>query len=112
MKPSAAAVTLFSITLAGCGPENFAPGSPLWDMRLSEEHKLAHFSKSCASYGFQVGTPEMAQCIQLEARSVRENANQAFLKVGSNMLQPTQSTTPTTTTCHKLGSTMLSCSSY
>ena len=38
-------------------------GSPAWHNRTSAAERSAYFGKACRSYGFEYGTPEMAQCI-------------------------------------------------
>jgi len=49
-------------------------GSPAWFATAGPETIAAYYRKRCVSYGFQAGTPQMAQCIQSEASGGRSRA--------------------------------------
>lgn len=63
---------LLLLALAGCtGTQGETylgrPGSPAWFATAAPETIVDYFVRRCAAYGFQPGTPQMAQCVQQEA---------------------------------------------
>lgn len=102
------AVALVSILLAGCQSGGIGmPGSPAWHATTSPTQQAAYFGERCETYGFRPGTTEMAYCIQNEAGSSRNRANnrasQAFRTMAGNK--------PVTTHCNRVG-TMTNCTSF
>ena len=76
------ASVIIVMTLAGCGSGNGSgigtQGSPLWHMTATSEAKTAAYRRTCISYGFASGTPQMAQCIQTESNNSKAMANKAL----------------------------------
>ena len=76
------ASVIIVMTLAGCGSGNGSgvglQGSPLWHMTASSEAKTAAYRRTCISYGFASGTPQMAQCIQTESNNSKAMANKTL----------------------------------
>src|SRR3954471_14065520 len=74
------------------------PGSPAWFATASSQTVADYYGQRCASYGFQPGTVEMAQCIQSEAQGGRSTASAKAAAIANNR--------PKTTTCSGLGNMM------
>ncbi|TWI32738.1 hypothetical protein [Paracoccus sulfuroxidans] len=99
------ALSLIVIGLSACSEDGSLgqEGSPVWLSTASQEAKTAYFTKVCSGYGFQPGTPHMAQCIQTETGNIRAR--------GAAAAASYQASQPTYTTCNRFGQ-MVSCSSY
>lgn len=63
------------------------PGSPMWHATTSQENKIAYYQAQCAGYGYAMGTPQMAQCVQIEAVQSRSTASAQVQNVSRNMQQ-------------------------
>ena len=59
-------------------------GSPMWHATASQQDKVSVYRDICSSYGFQVNTPEMAQCIATESRGSRQNATNTIQRLNAN----------------------------
>lgn len=98
------------LLLAGCqGADGDGyiglPGSPAWFMSASPKTIAAYYSERCVGYGFQPGTPHMAQCIQNEAQGARgRNAMRGAVLAN-------QMNTPKHATCTSIGITT-NCTAY
>lgn len=66
------------------------PGSPAWFATASPDTIADYFVRRCQTYGFQLGTPEMAQCVQQEAGAARGLAGARMSGVLARMSGPTQ----------------------
>lgn len=64
--------------------------------------QATYFRNRCVSYGFEPGTPTMAQCIQNESISSRGRASARANAAFANM----QNSQPKTTTCNRFGNTV------
>jgi hypothetical protein len=98
------------LALAGCQGANGSkyiglPGSPAWFMTASPETVAGYFSDRCVSYGFQRGTPQMAQCIQTEAQGARGRNAMRGAAMAAAANQPRHAT------CTGIGNTV-NCTSY
>lgn len=98
------------VALAGC--QNGGIGmaeSPAWFATATPQEQAAYFSKRCVTYGFKAGTPEMAQCIMMEANSSRSGARTKMALVNHAMM--TSQPRTVTTSCNRFGNTV-NCTSY
>jgi hypothetical protein len=93
------------LTLTGCATgvlgETVAgrPGSVMWFKTASSETQVNYFTNICKSYGFNVGTVEMSQCIQSESVNAR-NRSSSRLQNSINSNRTINCTTfGNTTTC-------------
>lgn len=91
-----------------------APGSRAWFATAAPETVAAYFSKRCAAYGFQPGTPAMAQCIQSEAQS-RQNQNAirsaALAQANAQEMATINANRPKQTSCMRNGN-FVNCTTY
>lgn len=69
------------------------PGSPAWFATTPQAEQATYFRNRCVSYGFEPGTPAMAQCIQNESISSRGRASARANAAFANM----QNSQPKTT---------------
>lgn len=83
-------------------------GSPAWFMSTTEAQRNAYFRATCAGYGYQSGSPEMAQCIATETRNARAYAADAGAAMATAYTPPSNPTVYTT--CNSYGYTT-SCTS-
>ncbi|MER8562057.1 hypothetical protein [Mesorhizobium sp. M0578] len=98
-----AAVGLAAIILSGCSGSGLGmPGSPAWFATTPQTEQATYFRNRCVSYGFEPGTPAMAQCIQNESISSRGRASARANAAFTNM----QNSQPKTTTCNRFGNTV------
>lgn len=95
-----------------------AQGSPAWFATASPNTVASYFLESCKAYGFQPGTPEMAQCIQTEAGSKRQsNATRGAAIAAMNQANIANAQANANanrmrhTTCNRFGSTV-NCTTY
>lgn len=63
-----------------------APGGPGWWRSASEDQRMAFVNERCASYGFVAGTPENAQCVGNEYRSLSANTDAAYARFRSSVM--------------------------
>lgn len=81
----------------------------------TEEERIEGYRATCAGYGFEPGTPYMANCVQRAVEARRE----ALIALGESMRQQSewqraqaqQYRAPTTTTCTPMGYS-IRCSSF
>ncbi len=52
------------------------PGSPVWFGSASQETVIAHYKKTCKSYGYTDGSTEMANCVQNSINSGKDRSEQ------------------------------------
>lgn len=66
--------------LAGCSESGGmgTEGSPMWMRTAPQEAKLAYYQRACVAYGYTLGTPQMAQCMQAEALNAESRTTAAF----------------------------------
>lgn len=89
-----------ALGVAGCGtPEEAA------------ERDTARQIAACTGYGFQAGTPQMAQCMQTEAISARQVAEARRQRALANLDAMSQPQFPRRTNCSQWGQTM-NCTTY
>lgn len=113
------AAALAFMLLAGCqgvDGETYmgVPGSPAWFSTASPNTIAAYFSKRCTAYGFQPGTPEMAQCIQNEAASSRMASAQrsaAIANANAAFQANAAANRPRYTSCNRFGNSV-NCTTY
>lgn len=74
------------------------PGSPAWQLSATPEDKNRHYTQECIGYGFELGTPEMAQCRMQVAQDLRAGARDRMRTISENN-RPRQSIT-----CQTIGS--------
>lgn len=106
-----------SLVMAGCTQADGTTaigmeGSPMWMATASPATKLAVYRANCATYGFEVGTPQMAQCVQQEAGtySAKASAQAAAAAEMNKPVAPTY-TQPVHTNCNRVGN-YVNCTSY
>ncbi|TIU06175.1 MAG: hypothetical protein E5W39_09155 [Mesorhizobium sp.] len=98
-----AAAGVATILLSGCSGSGLGmPGSPAWFATTPQAEQATYFRNRCVSYGFEPGTPAMAQCIQNESISSRGRASARANAAFANM----QNSQPKTTTCSRFGNTV------
>lgn len=98
-----AAAGAATILLSGCSGSGLGmPGSPAWFATTPQAEQVTYFRNRCVSYGFEPGTPAMAQCIQNESISSRGRASAPANAAFANM----QNSQPKTTTCNRFGNTV------
>lgn len=105
-------VVLLGALLALAGCQNGGIGmaeSPAWFMTATPEEQARYFSKRCTTYGFKPGTPDMAQCVMIEANSSRSGARTRAALASQAMAASRPRTV--TTNCNRLGSSV-TCTSY
>lgn len=69
------------VAVSGCvttGNPRGAEGSPGWWRSANQEQRIDYVTRRCSGYGFADGTPEKAQCISNEYRSVNASTEAAF----------------------------------
>ena len=103
MRKISIVVAMATIFVGGCSGSGLGvPGSPAWFATTPQAEQATYFRNRCVSYGFEPGTPAMAQCIQNESISSRgrasARANAAFTNIQNNQ--------PKTTTCNRFGNTV------
>ena len=92
------------LTLSACVAEGQPPS----------DQEIEYASKSCAAYGFQPGTNEMAQCVSTFIKDARDNRRSKLRAIGQSMQgygNSVQANRPLTTRCTRIGN-QLHCSSY
>lgn len=101
---SLAALTFGCAQDGGIGVE----GSPAWFMRTTPAQQAAYFGEVCAGYGFTAGTPEMTQCIAVEARNARAEgaANMRAIQAANTFNRPVN------TSCRRDMMGNYNCTSY
>ena len=115
MKRAIATFAVFA-AITGCQSGGVGmPGSPAWFATATPDQIAAHYQAQCQSYGFQVGTPEMAQCIAQSAEAARNRAtarsiaaNQTFqnnLAIQNAARAPVYRS-PTQCTTYRVGQTL------
>ncbi len=67
------------------------PGSPAWEMSATPDEKSRYYVQQCISYGFALGTPEMAQCRMQVAQNLSGSASQRAQSVANQMNNATLS---------------------
>ena len=112
MKTKIYTFLFLTISLAGCtgaGGEKYLgmPGSPAWFATAGPKTISEYFSSICIGYGFTMGTPEMAQCIQTEAVSSRQ---QNAIR-GAAIANATALNRPRTYNCNTYGR-QVNCTGY
>jgi hypothetical protein len=78
-------------------------GSPLWQVTATSEDKLRVFTNACLSYGFQRGTPEMAQCVQNESNGAKSSASRSLNNFNQNNTNMLNQNRVLNTTCRSYG---------
>lgn len=101
------AAAAFILVSACSGSGLGMPGSPAWFATTPQAEQATFFRSRCVSYGFEPGTPAMAQCIQNESISSRGRASARANAASANM----QNNQPKTTTCNRFGNTV-NCTTY
>lgn len=86
--------------------------APTWQQRYSWLHK-------CQSYGFQDGTPEMANCVMMQEQGARADARYDMQQASQAMSSTADAwrsvaQTPTMTDCrvHGYNNDKISCTSH
>jgi hypothetical protein len=94
------ACSLAAMVLSGCDAQGELgrEGSPVWHARTTPEERADYFRSICEIYGFEAGTPAMAQCVANESRGSRAQAS-ARMQAVANMNKTT------TTNCTSFGVT-------
>jgi len=82
------------------------PGSAFWFKTASQPTIIAYFKRSCLSYGYKDGTPNMAQCLQAEIGDARQRASDR-MKNATTYKAPTMRTI----SCYNYG-TITQCNSW
>ena len=88
---------------------DFVVGTPGSSYRLasaSTETKLAHYAEVCKGYGFEPGTPEIANCAQVEAAFDRETARQKARQFADALGDIDFTPNTSRTSCSRLGNTV------
>lgn len=73
------------------------PGSPAWFATAAPETIADYFIRRCQSYGFRMGTLEMAQCVQSEAGATRNRNAVRMAVAAASMPAPARHCTSTRT---------------
>ena len=87
------------------------PGSPAWFATASPATVAAYFSQNCTAYGFKPGTPEMAQCTQMEASNKRSTNATKMANIAAINAANANANRIRTTNCNKFGNTV-NCTTY
>ncbi|PSL17314.1 hypothetical protein [Shimia abyssi] len=52
--------------------------SPAWHATTSTQNKVAHFKSECQAYGYEQGSPHLAQCVQMAMEGSKSRATTQF----------------------------------
>ena len=93
-------LTCALVLLAGCQTGGIGrPGSPAWQLSATPDDKNRYYTQECISYGFALGTPQMAQCKMQIAQNLRDGARERMQTLSDN------SRPRPTITCRTFGNT-------
>ena len=80
-----------------------SPGSPMWHSTASLETQLQYFRSNCLGYGYKLGTPQMAQCLQTEMQNSKSRAVSKMNNINTvNAINNSHISKPIT--CNTIGS--------